>query len=74
MEQSERPLALTGLLEIAGHALGIGLDETSPFEESFEVVFREGQPVRVHLRKAMKLTLGQFDIPLPRHVLATLGR
>ncbi len=41
--QEHRPLALTGLLELAGHALGVGFDETSPYEESFEVVFREGR-------------------------------
>ena len=69
MEASKRPPALAGLLEVCGRALGVGFDETSPYEESFEVVFRDGRLTRVHVTKRMKLTLGQFDIPLPRDLL-----
>ena len=69
MTDEQRPLALAGLLEVCGRALGIGFDETSPYEESFEAVFRDGRLARVRVAKRMKLTLGQFDIPLPRDVL-----
>ena len=41
MEASKRPLALAGLLEVCGRALGVGFDETSPYEESFGALRRE---------------------------------
>ena len=69
MEASKRPLALADLLEVCGRALGVGFDETSPYEESFEAVFRDGRLARLRVAMRMKLTLGQFDIPLPRDVL-----
>lgn len=73
MTTSDRPLSLVALLELAGRTLGVGLDETSPYEESFEVVFREGRASRVHVAKRLKMTHGQFDITIPRSLLERSG-